>query len=85
MAELDVQGAAVEEDAGSTAGAHCRHCGQPNDNAVAGGDWQCPSCEQYQDTMACPTCGNPARISLMPEDLVPAPHAPARRRRSGGQ
>ena len=82
MAELQAEGAAVEDEAAPTAGAYCRHCGQPNDDAIAGEDWLCPHCEHYQDTIACPTCGSPARISLLPEGVVPAPHAPARRRRS---
>jgi rRNA maturation protein Nop10 len=61
----------------------CRHCGQPNEvDAEANPDWLCPSCGRYQDAMICPTCGNLARISQMPADIIPEPHAPARRRRS---
>lgn len=62
---------------------NCRHCGQPNEVDVeATPDWQCPACERYQDAMQCPTCGQTARISLLPKDIVPEPHAPARRRRT---
>lgn len=75
---VDVQEEAEEASAGQ---AHCRHCGQPGD-ADASGDWLCRSCERYQDTMACPVCHQPARISLMTEDLAPPVHAPARRRKT---
>jgi hypothetical protein len=61
--------------------AHCRHCGVPSD-APAGSDFQCASCERYQDTVACPTCHQPARISLLPEGTAPEPHAPTRRRKA---
>lgn len=55
----------------------CRHCGGPNRIATdANPDWQCAICERWQDTIACPTCGQPARISLLPAELVPAPHEP---------
>jgi DNA-directed RNA polymerase subunit RPC12/RpoP len=55
----------------------CRHCGAENQLAEgANPDYACKVCGQWQDTIACPTCGQPTRISLMPPDLVPAPHAP---------
>lgn len=61
----------------------CRHCGQPNEVDVeANPDWLCPACGRYQDAMICPTCGGLARISAMPKDVVPEPHAPAKRKRS---
>lgn len=63
---------------------YCRHCGEPKNvvtlkNAVTltdtpydtGDDWLCASCEHWQDSMLCPTCKQPARISLMPADLAP--------------
>jgi hypothetical protein len=63
--------------------AHCRHCGQPNEvDAEANPDWLCDSCGRYQDAMTCPTCHGLARISLLPADVVPEGHAPARRKRS---
>lgn len=63
--------------------AHCRHCGQPLDmTADEAATAQCPACERYQNTVACPICNQAVDISLMPKDLVPEPHAPARRRRS---
>jgi hypothetical protein len=62
---------------------HCRHCGQQNDVDVeATPDWLCPSCGRYQDATICPTCHQLARISLLPAEVVPEPHAPAKRKRS---
>lgn len=62
---------------------NCRHCGVPSDVDVAQNpDWLCPFCEHYQDAMACPTCGQTARISLMPAEMAPEVHAPARRRKA---
>lgn len=82
MTETEPTPEAEEVDTGP-ATAHCRHCGQPNEvDAEANPDWVCPSCGRYQDAMVCPTCGNLARISLLPKDVVPEPHAPAKRRRS---
>lgn len=47
---------------------NCRHCGAANQvDAEANPDWQCSTCERYQDTMACPMCGQPVRISLHAE------------------
>lgn len=63
---------------------HCRHCGQPHEvQPGSDPDFLCDACGRYQDSMLCPTCKQPARISLMPQDLVPEPHAPARRRKAG--
>lgn len=75
----------ADEDAQSNADmvtVHCRWCGAPTETAAEGEDFLCDNCERYQDAMACPTCGQIARVSLMPEDMVPAPHAPARRRKA---
>lgn len=72
--------------AGQTGDVHCRHCGHANEISVQavvdGEDWLCEHCQRFQDSMTCPTCGNLARISLMPKDLVPEPHAPVKRKRS---
>lgn len=74
----------VEEEEAGPETVHCRHCGQPNEvSAEANPDWQCQACERYQDAMICPVCKQTARISLMPPDMVPEAHAPARRRRTG--
>jgi hypothetical protein len=71
----------VETDGPSAV--HCRHCGQPNEvNVDETPDWLCPACERYQDATTCPVCHQLARISMLPPDMVPEPHAPARRRRS---
>jgi hypothetical protein len=53
----------------------CRHCGAARpgeaESADLGADWLCSSCERWQDSMTCPTCGSQTRISTMPPDLVP--------------
>lgn len=75
--------AAVTEAPGPV---HCRHCGQTYSGDVPeDGDFLCPSCEHYQDTMTCSTCGSVVRISLMPEGSAPQAHAPARARKSRGE
>ena len=61
--------------------AYCRHCGEANPDAQAGTDFLCRACDGYQDTMACPVCHQPARISLLPDGTAPAPHAPVVRRK----
>jgi hypothetical protein len=71
------------EDAADAQLVHCRHCGQPSDDPhTPDEDWLCSACDRYQDAITCPTCGNLARISLLPEGTAPEPHAPARRRRA---
>ncbi len=56
---------------------YCRHCGAANElEKGANPDYACKTCGQWQDTMACPVCGQPTRISLMSPDLVPEPHEP---------
>lgn len=83
----ETETASAEAAAEPAAPVHCRHCGQPAPDdldATATPDWLCPSCEHYQDAMICPTCGSNARISLLPAELAPAPHEPAKRKRSGG-
>ena len=71
----------VEESVDPSA-VYCRHCGEPaKDGTKWNTDWLCVYCQRYQDSMACPTCHSTVRISLMSEDVVPAPHAPLRRRR----
>ena len=50
---------------------NCRHCGKKNANATPG-DWLCPNCERWQNTVGCPTCGQPVDISQLPSDTVPA-------------
>jgi len=54
----------------------CRHCGVTPLIEVSGADWLCPNCDKWQDTIACPTCGAPARISLLPKTVVPKAHDP---------
>lgn len=66
--------------------ANCRHCGRSTTVDLAENpDWLCTSCEHYQDSMACPTCGSVVRISLMPDGSAPEPHAPARARKTKGE
>jgi hypothetical protein len=61
---------------------HCRWCGAYHEVAVdEPEDWLCPECERYQDAMACPTCGNLARVSVLPADAVPAPVKPKNQKR----
>lgn len=56
---------------------HCRHCGEEHEGDVPeSGDFLCVHCGHYQDSMVCPTCKQPTRISLMPADLAPAVHKP---------
>jgi rRNA maturation protein Nop10 len=72
-------------DADQPQGASCRHCGaqKPDEiDASANPDWLCPSCDRYQDAAICPTCGGNARISLLPENMRPSAHEPARRRKA---
>jgi hypothetical protein len=60
---------------------YCRHCGAELANrslAEQTDDWLCPSCEHYQDSTQCPTCGGNTRISLLPNDLRPAAHKPVK-------
>jgi len=72
-----------EEAVSEPASANCQHCGEPSEVDVSETpDWLCPHCERYQDSMTCPTCKQPTRASLMPEDLRPAAHAPKRHRKS---
>lgn len=62
---------------------HCRHCGVPSDIDIGlTPDWLCVNCEHYQDAMPCPTCGQTVRISLMPAEIAPEIHEPARRRKA---
>lgn len=56
--------------------AACRHCGKLQQVAAGLKDWFCNACEHWQDTIACPTCGQPTRISLMPAAEVPEAHEP---------
>lgn len=53
---------------------YCRHCGETFDGED--GDFLCPSCGRYQDSMQCPTCNQPVRLSLMPAETHPEVHAP---------
>lgn len=71
----------LQEEAGPQT-ANCRHCGHEQDVDDAGSDWLCEKCERYQDAMVCPTCGQLARVSAMPANMVPEAHAPVRRRRA---
>lgn len=61
--------------------AYCRHCGLENPGKTAGSDFLCQFCDGYQDTLACPTCHQPTRISLLPEGTAPPAHAPSRRKK----
>jgi len=76
---------APEELESESVDATCRHCGAHAEFGPDGEpeDWLCTECERYQDTMVCPTCHQPARISLMPEDLAPERHSPRRRKGKG--
>lgn len=76
MAELQREVDAVVSTV-TVASVPCRHCGEANQiRSDANPDWQCAVCERWQDTIACPTCGQPARISLLAPEVVPAPHEP---------
>ena len=78
-AEGDLQ---VEVEEAKPEKVYCRHCGQARELAAGDDpDWLCEYCDKYQDTMACPECGQPTRISLMDPAKVPAPHGPARRKK----
>lgn len=67
----------TDDDAAALGTVNCRHCGAPKQLEAEGNpDWQCPVCELWQDTIACPVCHQPARISLLPAEVVPPPHAP---------
>ena len=52
----------------------CRHCGEAYTSFST--DPKCPHCDRYQDAVICPTCGQLARASLMPEDSVPSAAKP---------
>ena len=59
---------------------HCRHCGKLAElDVTIDPDWLCTHCERYQDTVACPTCHQPSRASLMAPEDVPAAVKPKRR------
>jgi hypothetical protein len=59
---------------------HCRHCGRRTETDVSDTpDWLCSHCDRYQDTVACPTCHQPSRASLMDSEVVPAAAKPKRR------
>jgi len=45
----------------------CRHCGTESEHMSDDTDWLCKACDHYQDTIACPTCGQPMRMSLHPD------------------
>lgn len=73
----------VEEQQGAPELQHCRWCGQPQEAATAEGeDWLCESCERWQNTMTCPTCNQLTILSALPENMLPEPHAPTRRRKA---
>jgi transcription elongation factor Elf1 len=82
-AEGDLKVEATKVDKGpKVETVHCYHCGAPHELTEGDDtDWLCPHCEKYQDTMACPECGHPVRISLMDPAKVPAAHAPTRRKK----
>jgi hypothetical protein len=62
---------------------NCRWCGKPHELAAnESEDWLCQDCERFQDTTTCPTCHQLARVSLLPADMTPEPHAPTRRRKA---
>jgi hypothetical protein len=81
MAQADDVQDVQPQDEEAAGPSNCRHCGHLNDTTSTDGDWLCPNCERYQDQMTCPTCKQPARISLMPDEFAPTPHAPVRRRK----
>jgi len=55
----------------------CRHCGKASEHMSDDTDWLCPKCDHYQDTMACPVCWQPTRISLMQDTNYIPPDASA--------
>lgn len=76
----------ADEDAEKTSAdpGYCRNCGAPKRVVMSihpatlqatpsesGADWLCAECEHWQDSMLCPTCSQPVRISLMPAELAP--------------
>lgn len=67
----------VQEEPAPLEPGNCRWCGvyhEPVEGETA--DWLCAECGRYQDAMVCPTCGNLARVSLLPSDMVPSPATP---------
>lgn len=56
---------------------NCRHCGTLND-APDDADFLCKNCGHWHNTVACPVCHQPVHVSLLPADLVPAPHKPVK-------
>lgn len=55
----------------STTGEYCRHCGAPAAEGQSG-DWLCDACDRYQNTTACPTCGQAIAVNMLPPDQQPA-------------
>jgi hypothetical protein len=56
--------------------ANCRNCGRASVVSTDDADWLCPYCDHYQNTTACPTCGQPVAIDALPEGLRPPVHDP---------
>lgn len=62
---------------------HCRHCGeQAPEGTDPEGNWLCKDCGRHQNSMVCPTCHSVVSASQLPKDMVPAAHAPRRRRKA---
>lgn len=58
----------VEQETDGVQDVSCRNCGAPaRVDLEKTPDWFCAECDTWQDTMACPVCHQPARISLFPE------------------
>lgn len=82
VVQPEAEAESVEDTEPEVVTANCRHCGAAHEMVEGeSSDWLCSECDKYQDTMACPECGQPTSISLMDPAKVPAPHAPQRRKK----
>ena len=60
----------VEEEI-TTSNDHCRHCGAPAGEGQSG-DWLCAECDRFQNTTACPLCGQAIAVNMLPLDQQPS-------------
>ncbi len=76
-----VEEAPPDEPQGPTPG-NCRWCGAYHEQMPdEPEDWLCSECERYQDAMICPTCGNLARVTVLPAEMIPEAAPPKRRKK----
>lgn len=59
---------------------HCFHCGRKAEiNVEENPDWQCPHCQWFQKTVACPMCKQPVGVDFLPAEARPAAAKPRNR------